>query len=344
MSKQYLKLILLSSSLGILSGCGLMKPADKPAPVSQVGQSTGQYMSALKLLEAGQSSKAKRLLESVSKNDANYTSAQRLLAQINESPVKRYGKQSFLYKVKAGDTFGKLAQEFLGNSLEFYGLARYNKINNPRSLRIGQIIKIPGKKQATPRPPTKKPNTALTDINQQLRQGDYKKALQMLNQETRSPGDFKKYRLLFLEAESQLMASVSNQKEAATAIAFIDSLKKNRYLTPIQRTRQSIEYLSLLYRAQNALFLDKIENAYDYFQKALKIEVKPHQLSKEIQTELSEKMHHKAVLYYRSQDLERAIHLWDRILKINPDHESAKAYWTRATKLNAQLKNIEQED
>lgn len=344
MSKRYLKLLLITSFLGFLSGCGLMKPADQPAPVSQVGKTSDKYEVALKKLETGNVSEAKALLESLNPTNPDYTSAQRLLAQINESPVKRYGKQSFLYKVKAGDTFGELAKRFLGNSLEFFGLARYNNIKNPRSLRIGQIIKIPGKKQAQPVPQKIQKNPAITNINQRLNQGDYKEALQLLNQQIKSPSDFKKHRLLFLEAESQLISSISNETEAEDAIKFIDSLEKNRYLAPIQTIRQNLRYLSLLYRAQNALFLEQIEKAYDYYQEALKIEVKQHPLSNEVQTELSEKMHHKAVLYYRSQDLERAIHLWDRILKINPNHESAKAYWTRATKLNAQLKNIEQED
>ena len=48
------------------------------------------------------------------------------------------------YVVKDGDTLGKIAEKYYGNSGYWEQLAEYNKMDNPNELHIGQIIKIPG--------------------------------------------------------------------------------------------------------------------------------------------------------------------------------------------------------
>ena len=47
------------------------------------------------------------------------------------------------YVVKDGDTLGKIAKTYLGNSGYWELLAEYNHLKDPNKLTIGQIIKIP---------------------------------------------------------------------------------------------------------------------------------------------------------------------------------------------------------
>ena len=47
------------------------------------------------------------------------------------------------YTVKAGDTLALIARQYLGNSLRYPELARFNNIANPNVIYIGQTINIP---------------------------------------------------------------------------------------------------------------------------------------------------------------------------------------------------------
>jgi LysM repeat protein len=61
------------------------------------------------------------------------------------------GKRHFTYTLRQGESLSVVAQRFLGDVFEFYGLARYNDIAVPRDVHAGQVIKVPG--EAPPEPP-----------------------------------------------------------------------------------------------------------------------------------------------------------------------------------------------
>jgi uncharacterized protein (TIGR02594 family) len=48
------------------------------------------------------------------------------------------------YQVRSGDTLGAIAGRLLGNSERWPEIARLNGITNPRALRVGQVLRIPG--------------------------------------------------------------------------------------------------------------------------------------------------------------------------------------------------------
>jgi hypothetical protein len=47
--------------------------------------------------------------------------------------------------VQGGETLGRIAQRALGDTCEFYLLARYNQIRVPKQVAAGQVLRIPGK-------------------------------------------------------------------------------------------------------------------------------------------------------------------------------------------------------
>lgn len=47
------------------------------------------------------------------------------------------------YKVVKGDTLAKIAKKYLGDSSRYSEIAKLNKISNPNSLKVGQVIKLP---------------------------------------------------------------------------------------------------------------------------------------------------------------------------------------------------------
>lgn len=50
--------------------------------------------------------------------------------------------KEIVYKVKSGDTLGKIARKFLKSSKKYMIIATYNKIQNPNLIYIGQILKF----------------------------------------------------------------------------------------------------------------------------------------------------------------------------------------------------------
>jgi hypothetical protein len=68
-----------------------------------------------------------------------------LLRQIEADPVAVFGSESWDYRIQPKDTLTDLAQRFLDDPLQFYLLAKYNRLSNPSRIIAGQTIKIPGK-------------------------------------------------------------------------------------------------------------------------------------------------------------------------------------------------------
>lgn len=53
-----------------------------------------------------------------------------------------------------------------------------------------------------------------------------------------------------------------------------------------------------------------------------------------------DKLHRTALGAYRAQDLDKAIALWDEVLRANPEHESARLYRTQAADLQSKLRKL----
>lgn len=135
-------------------------PEAAPAPPPVVPLSAEEVRTALEsvrnLLDQGHEDAALAELERVLRADPGNRTAQYLQRQIQDDPAALFGRESFTYVVKPGDTLAVIAQRQLGERDAFYGLARYNGIKVPRQLPLGQSIRLPGK----PRPALAAPAAA----------------------------------------------------------------------------------------------------------------------------------------------------------------------------------------
>jgi tetratricopeptide (TPR) repeat protein len=141
------------------------QPAPEPAPPEAPTLSSPQaiqraVVTAIEQLENGQEEAALAELEMVLQADPNQRLAQSLLRQIKEDPVSMLGRESFPYRVQAGESLSSIAGRYLRDVYLFYALARYNGIKVPRQLAGGQTIRIPGKAPGPGAAPPAVPGTA----------------------------------------------------------------------------------------------------------------------------------------------------------------------------------------
>jgi nucleoid-associated protein YgaU len=66
-----------------------------------------------------------------------------LLAQIETSADKYFPRDNFTVALKQGESLSNVAATYLGDPLQFYALARYNQIQNPSKVTVGQSLRIP---------------------------------------------------------------------------------------------------------------------------------------------------------------------------------------------------------
>ncbi len=106
-----------------------------------------RYRKSLSLLETGQSGQAKAELRAylAEAPDGRYAKRSRdLLRQIDVDPQAELGEEHFLYTMQSGDSLSSVAKRYLDDALKFYVLARYNDLDNPSQIKVGQVIKVPG--------------------------------------------------------------------------------------------------------------------------------------------------------------------------------------------------------
>jgi len=132
-------------------------PPDSPPPGTPAAKSRAQTLvrQAFELLDQGEEDRAKTAVEQAAALDPENKSAACLLRGIRADPVGTLGRESTSYSVRPGDTLGSIAKRALGDTCEFYLLARYNQIRVPRQLVVGQVIRIPGKVALAPEEPAR---------------------------------------------------------------------------------------------------------------------------------------------------------------------------------------------
>lgn len=99
---------------------------------------------AFELLDQGEEAQAKTDVEQALALEPDNRVAACLLKGITADPQQSLGAPSTPYTVRPGETLARIAQRALGDTCEFYILARYNQIRVPRQLPAGQVIRIPG--------------------------------------------------------------------------------------------------------------------------------------------------------------------------------------------------------
>lgn len=108
-----------------------------------------RYRKSLSLLESGEAGRARAELQAYLREapDGRYAKRSRgLLRQIDADPKAELGEEYFLYTMQSGDSLSSVSKRYLDDALKFYVLARYNDLDNPSQVDVGQTIRVPGQR------------------------------------------------------------------------------------------------------------------------------------------------------------------------------------------------------
>jgi Tfp pilus assembly protein PilF len=146
-SKTWLHIAVALAFVISVSGCSTLKkslqsPVNAP-PAADADPTAARIQHALELLQNGDSHGADVELHAYLKAAPGNKSALYLVAQIETPLSTLFTRENFTVKVARDETLASLARTYLGNSLAFYGLARYNEIAVPSKVGEGQSIRIP---------------------------------------------------------------------------------------------------------------------------------------------------------------------------------------------------------
>lgn len=149
---------------GLGNGTQGSAEAAVPAFVAEEGLTPRERLrKAISLLEQGEAEHARVELEAYKLAVSKSRVADHLLWQIDADPLAHFGKTNFDYTLKPGDSLSIVARDYLGDRLSFYILARYNGLDKPGQVKVGQTIKVPGvQPSAALAPPKSEPTAAPT--------------------------------------------------------------------------------------------------------------------------------------------------------------------------------------
>lgn len=120
-------------------------PAPQPLPANEVQPA---LRAVANHLQDGDTEGADALLRRVLATEPQQALALSYLRQMEGDPHALYGRESYAYTVRPGESLSSIARDRLKDINQFYGLARYNDIKVPRQLAAGQVIRIPGRAPA----------------------------------------------------------------------------------------------------------------------------------------------------------------------------------------------------
>jgi len=212
-----------------------------------------RFREVLNLLEDGDPYAARVELMIYLDGHPNSAVAQDLLSQIDLPALDYFPRDFEEIELASGQSLSTLSETYLGSLYRFHALAKYNGIAQPRSIKVGQNIRIP----LTP--------------------------------------------------------------EARMAFA-VDPAGSDDGNDTAPRLPSPVEFVP---------------------EAAPPVTASAAPSSEEILADRAQGLHKQAVNAFHSQDLDRAIALWDQVLDIDPDFDSARLQRSQSIELKKKLSNLD---
>ncbi|HHQ69277.1 MAG TPA: tetratricopeptide repeat protein [Halothiobacillaceae bacterium] len=325
----------------LVSGCQhtQTKP-DQPAGGDETAETHSDQAQALSLseilqkLQDGNYDDGQSALETYLEQHPNSTIANRLFEQLTADPESYLGSQHYFYTVKPNDSISAIAAEHLGDPLLFLILARYNNIDHPGRVMVGQRLRIPDNFA-----------TQATQTEQAELQSDMLPALETRTSVGLAPAQ--QDREFDPQEQADQIKSLIAAQQWNTALAKIARIQEEHgsehdaLLRPLKAQAKAQLWQ---HRGQVLLEQGQTANAIDAFATALNYQPDLEPAASTYQTLVTEKvtaLHEQAIVLFRNQQLQRAITLWDEALELDPNFHPAMGYKSHAQELQRRLERLE---
>ena len=328
--------------------------------------SKGYWQAAINYLQTGNEYDARWALEKSLALNPDSKVANELMYQLDVDAINALGSDNFEYKVQYGDSLSKLSKLYLDDSLKFYLLAKYNDIENPGRLVVGQTIQIPGSKTEYSIDPeeelkeeskdslstnnseeNKKTTTPqlLADAREMLAAGENMATIDLIENNV---SDFNSnleiksvlVNAYYLEAKSMIDNENITQSKLLLSRAVElepDNIEVNMMLIDMNEVDQAEV---LFKKSLKALADNDLINAYDLIKRALAVQP-GYQLAAakkiEIEKSLAKFYYKQALMAQRKHELDQAIEYWDKVLALDNQNDNAKLYRSKAVSLKIKL-------
>lgn len=230
----------------------------------QTGLSDQQrFREVLKYLEDGHPVPARAELIAYLEAHPNRDVALDLLSQIDLPSLDYFPEEYKEVQLASGQSLSTLSRQYLGSLYRFHALAKYNGIVEPRSIKVGQTIRIP-----------------LTDTAREAFAADLAGGSDDAN-----------------EVSPTVAEPLLSAPEPESPVVEVDG-------RPVVESEPAAPP------------------------------------SEEQLAKLANNLHKQAVNAFRSQNLDLAISLWNRVLEIDPTFESARLQRSQAIQLKRKLSNL----
>jgi tetratricopeptide (TPR) repeat protein len=316
-------------------------PALRPEPTKSASE---RLQLAIGLLQQGDPARARLELTIYLAQVPDSRPARTLLAQIDTPLTTLFPAESFTVQLGRNETLSSLAELYLGDAYRWYGLARYNGIQNPAKVLAGQTIRIPKTAQsvaalarlsqarARPQPAPAAPaaNTPKAALPTPPRGADLWASIR----EDVAAGRFDS---AIREAESNRVTP-DRAQSLVLASAYLGNARTLRGSDPKSASAQAMRAAQLY--LENA---DRAEDAVDALQLAVEInptDAPAKTLLASTAGKAAESYYRTGVAAFQRQDLDKAIAAWDRALAIDPTHRNAQLSRAQALELKQNLKEL----
>ncbi|MEO1082262.1 MAG: LysM domain-containing protein [Pseudomonadota bacterium] len=310
-----------------------------------------RLLRSFELLEEGDADQARVEVVAYLERVPNSSIAKDLLLQIDTDPNVFYPAAYREIRLQPGQSLSNVAKEYLGSAFDFYALARYNNIERPRRVVPGQIVRVP----LTPEAIAVFAGTAdaegadspmATEAGAEALAGDgtasealdagLGEALGELDSlEGGAAGE-----AIASEAATEAAAITEEalaSEEAPGAVIDTESSEMASEIAPGIDTELASEIATEIDVDMDAELEAEIDSATSDIENT---ELETAVAAPDPQLDL-DALHREAINAYRSQDLDRAIGLWNRILAADPGYESALLYRSQAEALKERLKRLQ---
>lgn len=303
---------------------------------------------AIQKLEIGELQTAQEIIQQVLRANKNHELALFLRKQLSTSSIALFKtSRTTKYTVKAGDSLRSIAKIWLEGPLYFVSLAKLNKIKNPSTIQPGDKLIIPViQNSPLVKQERRRSRANIELLNTYVVDKKYLKALSRMTSIYVTESHFKElidlqYNTLNTLAASRI--SISERHNMIDQVKVISAQSKRKSLDSNFRKFIVIQLHNVLLEEFILLYEDQT-----YYQaankliaaKKLKPIIKQNISVLETESKLVEKLHEKAIILRKDQNLEEAIKTWKLILKIRPKNELATKYLKRTTKLKNRLDNL----